>query len=81
MPKSLFVDPKKMRAPGKITFQDIPVNAYKKTLIQEKKNFSNDDLVRVYRDMSVLREFESMLNAIKTQGTYKIGRASCRERV
>lgn len=70
MPKSLFVDPQKMRAPGKITFQDIPVNAYKKTLIQEKKNFSNDDLVRVYRDMSVLREFESMLNAIKTQGTY-----------
>ncbi len=70
MPKSLYVDPKEMRALGKITFQDIPVNAYNKTVVQEKKNFSNDDLLRVYRDMTVLREFESMLNTIKTQGAY-----------
>lgn len=70
MPKSLYVDPKEMRAPGKISFRDIPVNAYNKTIVQEKKNFSNDELIRIYRDITVLREFESMLNAIKTQGTY-----------
>ncbi|HZK38748.1 MAG TPA: thiamine pyrophosphate-dependent enzyme, partial [Clostridia bacterium] len=70
MPKSLYVDPKEMRAPGKISFQDIPVNAYNKTIVQEKKNFSNDELLRIYRDMTVLREFESMLDTIKTQGAY-----------
>jgi 2-oxoisovalerate dehydrogenase E1 component len=70
MPKSLYVDPVDVRAPGKIHFEDIPVNTYKKTIAQEKKNFSNDDLVRIYRDITILREFESMLNQIKTQAAY-----------
>ena len=33
MPKSLFVDPQETLAPGKITFNDIPVNAYNKTIL------------------------------------------------
>ncbi len=70
MPKSLFVDPAETRAAGKITFEDIPVNAYNKTIKEERKRFSDDDLVRIYRDITVLREFESMLNQIKTQGLY-----------
>ena len=32
MPKSLYVDPNKMRAEGKIEFKDIPVNVYKKSV-------------------------------------------------
>lgn len=71
MPKSLFVDPKELRAAGKITFEDIPVNTYKKTIAQERKNFSDDTLIRIYRDITVLREFETMLNLIKTQGVYE----------
>ena len=35
MPKSLFVDPAATRAPGRITFEDIPVNVYNKTVAQE----------------------------------------------
>ncbi|MBE6600756.1 MAG: dehydrogenase [Ruminococcaceae bacterium] len=70
MPKSLFVDPVATRAAGKIHFEDIPVNVYNKTIKEERKNFSDDDLVRIYRDIAVLREFESMLNQIKTQGLY-----------
>jgi len=70
MPKSLYVDPNEIRASGKITFEDIPVNAYNKTIAQEKKNFKKDDFVRIFRDISILREFESMLNLIKTQGLY-----------
>jgi len=27
--------------------------------------------VRVYRDMVLIREFETMLNSIKTQGSYQ----------
>jgi len=70
MPKSLFVDPAETRAPGKITFEDIPVNVYNKTIKEERSRYSDDDLVRIYRDITVLREFESMLNQIKTQGVY-----------
>ena len=70
MPKSLFVDPAETRAKGKIKFKDIPVNVYNKTIAEERKRFSDDDLVRIYRDITVLREFESMLNQIKTQGLY-----------
>ena len=70
MPKSLFVDPIETRAQGKITFEDIPVNAYNKTIKEERKRYSDDALVRIYRDITILREFESMLNQIKTQGVY-----------
>ena len=36
MPKSLFVDPKETLASGKISFNDIPVNAYNKTIKEER---------------------------------------------
>ncbi len=70
MPKSLFVDPVETRAAGKITFEDIPVNVYNKSIKDERKHIGDDNLVRIYRDITVLREFESMLNQIKTQGLY-----------
>jgi 2-oxoisovalerate dehydrogenase E1 component len=70
MPKSLFVNPDEVRAKSELQFSPIPVNAYEKTVSQEKENFRDEDFVRIYRDMTVLREFESMLNQIKTQGVY-----------
>lgn len=70
MPKSQFIDPKGLRESGKIVFKDIPVNSYSKTIEDEKLSFSNDDFLRIYRDMSVIREFETMLNLIKTTGEY-----------
>ena len=70
MPKSLFVDPAELRAEGKIEFQPIPVNAYRRTLKEEEAKYGKDALVRIWRDITILREFESMLNQIKTQGKY-----------
>ena len=70
MPKNLYVDPIEMRAAGKITFEDIPVNAYNKTVAEERSRYKDEDLIRIYRDITILREFESMLNQIKTQGMY-----------
>lgn len=70
MPKSLFIDPNEVRKSGKVTFQDIPVNQYNKTIEGEKANFTDSDLVRIYRDMAIIREFETMLNEIKTMGEY-----------
>ena len=70
MPKCLFVDPNELRAPNTIHFEDIPVNAYNKTVSDERAKFGDDNLIRIWRDITILREFESMLNQIKTQGVY-----------
>ena len=55
MPKSLYIDPNKMRAEGKIEFKDIPVNVYKKSVKDELKegNFTKEDLIRIFRDMTI----------------------------
>jgi 2-oxoisovalerate dehydrogenase E1 component len=70
MPKSQFIDPNVVRKSGKVTFKDIPVNQYKKTIEEEKANFSTADFLRIYRDMAIIREFETMLNLIKTTNEY-----------
>lgn len=71
MPKSQFIDPSFIRKSGKITFLDIPVNAYHKTIEAEKANYTKADFLRIYRDMAILREFENMLLSIKIQGEYQ----------
>jgi len=71
MPKSQFIDPGKIRQKGEITFQPIMINAYSKSLGEERENFSDEDLIRIYHDMVLIREFESMLNLIKTTGEYR----------
>ena len=72
MPKSQYIDPKEMRKAGEITFTPIPVNQYKKSVKDElkSKNFTKEDLKRIYRDMVVIREFETMLQLVKTTGGY-----------
>jgi 2-oxoisovalerate dehydrogenase E1 component len=70
MPKSQFVDPGKVFQPGYIHFEDIPVNQYSKTFDDEKTLYSKADMMRIYRDMRIIREFETMLNEIKTKNNY-----------
>jgi 2-oxoisovalerate dehydrogenase E1 component len=71
MTKCLIIDPMKERKPGKIALRDIPMNVYQKTVADEKKNFTKDEFLRIYRDMLVVREFETMLNLVKTTGEYE----------
>ena len=70
MPKSQIISPKVVRKPDFIEFGKIPVNQYNKTIEEEKKIFSIDDFLRIYHDMVVIREFETMLNLIKTKNEY-----------
>lgn len=70
MPKSQNINPKVVRKPKFIEFGKIPVNQYNKTIEDEKKSFSKDDFLRIYHDMVVIREFETMLNLIKTTNEY-----------
>jgi len=71
MPKCQNIEPGVVRKPGFIEFGKIPVNQYNKSIVEERGNFSNDDFIRIYHDMVVIREFETMLNLIKTTNEYR----------
>lgn len=70
MPKVDFIDPARERQSTEIRFQPIPVNQYNKTIEEEKLNYTKEELIRIYRDMALIREFETMLNEIKINGSY-----------
>jgi 2-oxoisovalerate dehydrogenase E1 component len=70
MPKVQFIDPSQVRKPGFVEFQPIPVNQYQKSVTEEKENFTSDEFKAIYHDMVLIREFETMLNLIKTKGEY-----------
>lgn len=71
MPKNLMIMPDLERTSGQIEFRPIPLNLYARTLREELDRFRPEDLVRIYRDMAIIRSFESMLNEVKLQGKYK----------
>ena len=70
MPKSQNIQPDVVRKPKFIEFGKIPVNQYSRSIEEEKSNFANEDFIRIYHDMVVIREFETMLNLIKTTNEY-----------
>jgi len=70
MPKVQFIDPAESRKPGMIEFQPIAVNQYQKSVADEKGNFTDEEFKAIYHDMVLIREFETMLNLIKTKGEY-----------
>ncbi|MDF2790070.1 MAG: Transketolase, central region, partial [Neobacillus sp.] len=70
MPKNLLLDPVEQRSNLEINFNPIPINQYNKSFAEEKSAYSKEDLVRIYRDMYMIREFESMLLSLRTTNSY-----------
>ena len=70
MPKHIIVDPAKERKPGKLAVPEIPLCQYATPLAQELQIHGKAALLGMYEDMLLIREFESMLHAIKTEGSY-----------
>ncbi len=70
MPKTVIVDPTKERKPGVLTFPEIALNAYSRTVPQEVKKLGKAGVTGMLEDMLLIREFEFMLNEIKTAGAY-----------
>jgi 2-oxoisovalerate dehydrogenase E1 component len=73
MPKGLMIDPAEMRANRVLDFKPIPLNQYNRGITDElaSGNFSRADLVRIQRDMMIIRAFEEMLDSVKKQGHFK----------
>ena len=71
MPKSIFINPKEVRKSQILKINDIPINQYKSDIKKEKKKYGKEKFLKIYHDMLIIREFETMLNSIKTQGFYE----------
>ena len=71
MPKSLLIDPSDVRARGVLSSPEIPLNAYVPDPAAEAARYGTANLVRMYRDMLIIREFETMLDKIKKEGAYE----------
>ena len=71
MPKVHIVDPAEERKPGTLKFPKVPLNAYKGTVAEELKSLGKDAVVGMLEDMMLIREFEFMINEIKTAGVYQ----------
>jgi len=66
-----MVIPEEVRKSSFIEFNPIPVNQYNKTIKEELSRLSKEDMVRIQRDMVIIRSFENMLNEIKLRGSFE----------
>jgi len=71
MPKSIPIHPKDVRKSGMLKFDPIPLNQYRRKFKDELDRFAREDLIRIYYDMVVIRQFESMLNEVKTKTSFR----------
>jgi 2-oxoisovalerate dehydrogenase E1 component len=70
MPKTLHIDPATFMNAGALSFPDVPVRAYDRTMNAERATRGDRALREVLRHMMIVREFESMLAAFKSKGAY-----------
>ena len=70
MPKSILVDPKEIRKSQILKINNISINQYQNDFKKENELYGRKKLLRIWYDMAVIREFESMLNEFKTKGIW-----------
>src|SRR5512145_2862534 len=71
MTKAITIDPSVVRARSVLQSPEIPLNAYIPDPAAEARKYGTANLVRIYRDMVYIREFETMLDRIKKEGSYE----------
>jgi 2-oxoisovalerate dehydrogenase E1 component len=68
--KALGIDPATAREPGEIVFSPVPLNVYQASIGEERQRVGDEGLIRMLRDMTLLREFEVMLDRMKRGDAY-----------
>jgi 2-oxoisovalerate dehydrogenase E1 component len=71
MTKLILIDPTEARKAAVLPSVEIPLNAYISNPATETQKYGRENLVRIYRDMVYIREFETMLDRIKKEGSYE----------
>ena len=70
MPKNLDVFPTRLQQSGRLEFPAIPVFSYDQSIASEQSRYGDQRLVQVLRHMLLVREFETMLNNIRSTGEH-----------
>ena len=70
MAKEIYIDPNALRAPGTVRFGDIPVNRYQRRMRDVRNEYSNEELKTIFADMLRIREFETMMQDLRINGSY-----------
>lgn len=70
MPKEIYIDPNAFKARSSLSAPSIPVHAYEANIEGERASFGDATLLRLLRDMMIIREFETMLNSLRLRGAY-----------
>ena len=71
MSKQLMYDPDELRKPSYESFNDIPVNRYRKVMSELRDEFTDKELINIYYDMFMIRIFEELLQSLRLSGEYK----------
>ena len=71
MPKSLNIDPAEERQTAILRAPEVPLNAYVSDPVAEAAAYSREQLLAVYQDMALIREFETALDGFKREGAYR----------
>ncbi len=71
MPKSILIVPEEVFQRGAIHLDDIPMNAYQKSAHEEAAEFPREELLSIWQQMCAIRHFETILNEIKTKGSFQ----------
>jgi 2-oxoisovalerate dehydrogenase E1 component len=67
MPKDIMVDPERVRHPGYLRIEPIPLHRSRPTVADAVEELGADTLVQMLRDMVLIREFEKMLDGFKRE--------------
>ncbi|WP_027527408.1 thiamine pyrophosphate-dependent enzyme [Bradyrhizobium sp. Ec3.3] len=70
MPKELYIDPHVFKSRNTLSAPGIPIHAYEPNIEAERAAFGNAGLLRLLRDMVVIREFETMVGSLKSKRNY-----------
>ncbi len=71
MTKLLTIEPEEALSQDVLRFGDIPVNAYQRTVKEERSRYSTEDFLDIWRDMCAIREFETVIQELKLKGAYR----------
>lgn len=70
MPKEIHIDPNAFKARSALTAPSIPIHAYESSIETERAAYGDAGLLRILRDMVIIREFETVLASLKSKGAY-----------
>ena len=70
MPKSIEITPDRFQSASNLSMPTIPAYAYDRPISEELESRGSTALVNALKHMMILREFETMLNAIRSKGEH-----------